>query len=397
MTDPAPVAQTFFVDEFIRENFSLDGIITVTDAKHIIARLDDEKPEGVENEAVEQVAFADLILLNKIDLVDEAELLPIETRLHTINPGAKVVRCAHSKVDPKMMIGIQAFDLEKTLEMDPEFLDTEAEHEHDPSVSSTSCRFEGFLNVNKLNRNINRVIRQWGANLFRYKGVIAVAGKEEKYVFQGVGMMFNGDFSDTKWKPMEKRECCFVFIGKDLDMKALENSFKDCQCSEELRFKVGDKVKAKRDSPDSDADGFVSGTVMGLWDSGNPYWTQLDDNEKNDVWGPIDDDDYVRVYDAPTDAYYESLAAEAPAVAPSVQTVQETKLTMVQRIARLEQTIGTNADGSLTKLPERIAALEEMAGSPLKVIVQIIDLCASSGGQAGNSAQKIASLEVEWL
>ena len=149
-------------------------------------------------------------------------------------------------------------------------------------------------------------------------------------------------------------------------------------------------MKAKRDSPDSDADGFVSGTVMGLWDSGNPYWIQLDDNEKNDVWGPIDDDDYVRVYDAPTDAYYESLAAEAPAVAPSVQTVQETKLTMVQRIARLEQTIGTNADGSLTKLPE-------MAGSPLKVIVQIIDLCASSGGQAGNSAQKIASLEVEWL
>ena len=147
LADPAPVAQTFFVDNEIRSLYSLDGIITVTDAKHILTRLDDEKPEGVENEAVEQVAFADRILLNKTDLVEATELPPIEERLKKINPSVQIFRCEQSKVDPKQLIGIKAFSLEKTLEMDPEFLNTDGEHEHDPTVSSTSTKFEGFLNV----------------------------------------------------------------------------------------------------------------------------------------------------------------------------------------------------------------------------------------------------------
>merc|ERR1719327_1171034 len=173
LADPAPVAQTFFVDEEIRKLYSLDGIITVTDAKHIITRLDDEKPEGVENEAVEQVAFADRVLLNKTDLVEEAELPAIEERLKTINPTVQIHRPQQSKVDPKLLIGINAFSLEKTLEMDPEFLNTEGEHEHDPTVSSTSVKFEGFLNVNKLNRWIGEILGTMGANLYRYKGVLS--------------------------------------------------------------------------------------------------------------------------------------------------------------------------------------------------------------------------------
>merc|ERR1712070_537690 len=100
LADPAPVAQTFFVDDDIQSKYELDGIITVVDAKHIIARLDDEKPEGVENEAVEQVAFADRILLNKVDLVEESELPPIEERLKKINPGAQIFRTQNSKLDP---------------------------------------------------------------------------------------------------------------------------------------------------------------------------------------------------------------------------------------------------------------------------------------------------------
>ena len=163
------MAQTFFVDEDIQEMYSLDGIITVADSKHILARLDDEKPEGVENEAEEQVAFADRILLNKTDLVEESELAAIEARLRKLNPTAEIFRTQQSKVDPKNLIGIQSFDLAKTLEMDPEFLDTDAEHEHDPSVASTSQKFEGFLNVNKLQRWISEIIGEMGANLFRYK------------------------------------------------------------------------------------------------------------------------------------------------------------------------------------------------------------------------------------
>jgi G3E family GTPase len=296
LADPAPVAQTFFVDEEIRKLYVLDGIITVTDAKHIIARLDDEKPEGVENEAVEQVAFADRILLNKTDLVAEAELAPIEERIKKINPSAAVLRTEQSKADPAQLIGISAFKLEKVLEMDPEFLNTEGEHEHDPRVSSTSTRFEGFLNVKKLKLWIDEIIGTMGANLFRYKGVLSVAGMEKKFVFQGVGMLFSGSFIDAAWGADEKRECRFVFIGRDLDKKALLDGFMACQCSDTLRYKIGDQVMAKvgKSSKAAGPDGYCLGTVIKQWDQGNAYRIELQDDNKTNVWGPIDEDNFVK-------------------------------------------------------------------------------------------------------
>ena len=148
LADPAPVAQTFFVDDWISSHYVLDGIITVVDSKHIIPRLEEEKPEGVENEAVEQVAFADRILLNKTDLVpEEGKLADIESRLKRINPSASIVRCQYSKVEAKTLTNIGAFDLEKTMVMDPEFLDTDAEHQHDETVTSKAIKFEGELAI----------------------------------------------------------------------------------------------------------------------------------------------------------------------------------------------------------------------------------------------------------
>ena len=291
LADPAPVAQTFFVDDDIQRMYSLDGIITVVDCKHIIARLDDEKPEGVENEAEEQVAFADRILLNKTDLVEEAELPPIEARLKKLNPSAQIYRCQQSKVEPKELVGISSFDLEKTLEMDPEFLDTEGEHEHDPSVSSTSVKFAGFLNQNELSGWIQEIIQTMGADLFRYKGVLSVAGMNKKFVFQGVGMLFSGGFVDQEWAAGEARECRFVFIGKNLDKKKLEDGFLACKCTEELRFKVGDRVKAQ---VGRGPDGFAEGIILKLWDEGNPYRIELQDADKTNVWGPVDRDHFVR-------------------------------------------------------------------------------------------------------
>ncbi|MEL0311633.1 MAG: GTP-binding protein, partial [Candidatus Poseidoniales archaeon] len=152
LADPAPVAQTFFVDEKIIDRYELDGIITVVDAKHIIQHLDDEKPEDVENESVEQLAFADRILLNKIDLVTSDELKQVEVRIKSINAFAPIYHTENSLIDPSNLINIGSFDLERTLEMDPEFLDTDAEHEHDQRVTSISSRFDGELNVNKLSR-----------------------------------------------------------------------------------------------------------------------------------------------------------------------------------------------------------------------------------------------------
>ena len=179
LADPAPVAQTFFVDEKIIDRYELDGIITVVDAKHIIQHLDDEKPEDVENESVEQLAFADRILLNKIDLVSSDELKQVEGRIKSINAFAPIYHTENSLIDPSNLINIGSFDLERTLEMDPEFLDTDAEHEHDQRVTSISSRFDGELNVNKLSRWVSALMQEKGEDLFRYKGVIAVKGKPE--------------------------------------------------------------------------------------------------------------------------------------------------------------------------------------------------------------------------
>ena len=288
LADPAPVAQTFFADERVAENYNLDGIITVVDAKHIIQHLDDEKPEGIENESVEQLAFADRIMLNKIDLVDEDELANVESRIKSINGFAPIFHTQNSIIDPKELINIGAFDLEKTLEMDPEFLDTESEHEHDDRVTSTSMKFEGELNVNKLERYIGKLMREDGENLFRYKGVLAVKGVDEKYVFQGVHMLFGGDYSRDigLWKEGETRECRFVFIGKDLDHEALQKGLLECQ-AEELRFNVGDTVYANIGE-------FAEGRILRTWDEGNPYRVEIQNEEKSNVWVPIDNDDYVR-------------------------------------------------------------------------------------------------------
>ena len=288
LADPAPVAQTFFVDDKVVERYKLDGIITVVDAKHIIQHLDDEKPEDVENESVEQLAFADRIMLNKIDLVDEEELQVVEARIKSINNHAPIYRTENSLIEPKELINIGSFDLDRTLEMDPEFLDTESEHEHDQRVTSTSARFVGELNVNKLERWIGRLMRDKGEDLFRYKGVLSVKGMDEKFVFQGVHMLFSGDFSEDigLWKEGETRECRFVFIGRNLDHKALQEGLMDC-IAEDLRFNVGDKVYANIGE-------FTEGRILKCWDQGNPYRVEIQNDQKSNVWVPIDSDQFVR-------------------------------------------------------------------------------------------------------
>merc|ERR1712146_277715 len=161
---------------------------------------------------------------------------------------------------------------------DPEFLATDAEHEHDLSVSSTSCKFEGALNVNKLQRWIQELIQTKATDLFRYKGVLAVEGMEKKFVFQGVHMLFSGGFSNevAPWKKDEKRECRFVFIGRNLDKKALNKGFMDCKAADKLRFKVGDLVKANVGE-------WANAKIIATWDDGNPYRIELEDGTMSGV------------------------------------------------------------------------------------------------------------------
>jgi len=297
LADPAPVAQTFFMDDEIEKMYRLDGICTVVDARHIMQHLDEEKPEGVENESVEQLAFADRILLNKVDLVEkdksikntEAALRKIEARIRAINSAAPIFRCKQSNVNPNEVIGLDAFSLDRVLQMDPGFLDVDGEHQHDDSVSSCSYKRERELNHTLLNMFIERLVGdvEQAQNLFRYKGVLAVRGMKKKFVFQGVHMVFSGGFVDIEWKPGEKRECRFVFIGRNLDKAALIEGFEECKAEEKLRFQVGDEVQANMGQGS-----WSRGTVLKHWDQGNPYYIQLQDGDK--VWTPIDDDRMIR-------------------------------------------------------------------------------------------------------
>jgi len=292
LADPAPVAQTFFVDEDIKRMYKLDGIITVVDAKHIMQHLDEEKPEGVENESVEQVAFADRVLLNKTDLVEPEELAKIEARIKSMNKTAEIFQCQYSKVDPKHLLNLEAFNLDRVLEFDPEFLKADPEdHQHDDRVTSVAVKFEGELNVNMLQMWIGELVGtpEKAAGLFRYKGVLAVKGAEQKWVFQGVHMLFAGGFSEDKaWGPNEPRECRFVFIGKDIDEESLKEGFMKCRVTEELRFAVGDMVEARCDG------GWKPAKVIKIWDDGHPYRLEVQDREKTNIFGPVDEDVCVR-------------------------------------------------------------------------------------------------------
>lgn len=285
LADPAPVAQTFFVDDSISAHYSLDAIVTVIDAKHIVQHLDEEKAEGVENESVEQIAFADIILLNKCDLVPERpELQKIIDRIKSMNKGAEIIETVQSKVDPKRLLNRDAFNLERVLEMEPDFLE-DGDHMHDETVSSVGFSFEYDLDQSLLQKLISKMLQEMGTDLFRYKGVLPIKGMDQKFVFQGVHMLFNGNYSTDKWAENEPRKGRFIFIGKNLDRKMLTESFEACR-AKPLRFNIGDNVYVNIGS-------FQAGIVQKLWDEGNAYRVHVT-SKGYDVWAPEDNDHYIR-------------------------------------------------------------------------------------------------------
>merc|ERR1712187_63068 len=198
------------------------------DAKHIIQHLDDEKPEGVENEAVEQVAFADRILLNKCDLVDdEKELDEVERRIRMINQTVPIKRTTNSDVDMDYVMGIKGFSLDKIVAMDDAFSEDSHDHQHDSRVSSVGIDIPGEVVQQKLNDWIGWLLREKGTDLFRSKGVLAVKGMKEKFVFQAIHMLF-ANSNQGAWQPDETKRCKMVFIGKNLNREELTSGFMKC-------------------------------------------------------------------------------------------------------------------------------------------------------------------------
>ena len=226
LADPAPVAQTFFVDDEIRAQLRLDAIVTVVDAKHLSLHLFEEKEEGVENEALEQIAFADRILVNKTDLVSEEEVVVVESHLRSINASASLVRTHMSKVDLDWILNVGAFNLERVLEVEPTFLE-DSEHLHDQSITSVGIEEEGLVDVTKLNNWLGWLLGEKGTDIFRMKGILNVAGSEQRYVFQGVHMLFDGQ-PDRAWAEGESRVNKMIFIGRNLDRDEIRQKFQQC-------------------------------------------------------------------------------------------------------------------------------------------------------------------------
>ena len=219
LADPAPVIQTFFVDEDMQSQISLDAVVTVVDAKHIWQHWEAD-------EAQEQIAFADVILLNKTDLVLPEQLDELERRIRSMNALCKIYRTRNAELEMDALLGVRAFDLNRALEIDPEFLN-ETAHEHDETVGSVALVESGELDLQKLNDWLSYLLQTQGTDIFRMKGILNIAGEDRRFVFQGVHMLFDAT-RDRPWKKSETRKNELVFIGRNLDEAQLKEDFRAC-------------------------------------------------------------------------------------------------------------------------------------------------------------------------
>ena len=221
LADPAPVAQTFFVDDDVSARARLDAIVTMVDAKHVIARLADS------HEAEEQIAFADVIILNKVDLVSAQELGEVRGRIGAINNQAKLFETTNATVPLEAILGLGAFDLARILEIEPGFLG-EDDHVHDDSITSVSVSAQAALDPKLFGPWLDTLTQRQGKDILRLKGIIAFQGEPKRFAVQGVHMLVSTDMQDREWQIGEARTSRMVFIGRNLDQAALASGFAAC-------------------------------------------------------------------------------------------------------------------------------------------------------------------------
>ncbi|MEO9459235.1 MAG: GTP-binding protein [Lentilitoribacter sp.] len=220
LADPAPVAQTFLQDEFVRSKTQLDAILTVVDAKHITVELQASR------EAKEQIAFADILLLNKVDLVDDVEA--IKNELRAINPIAKIFETKNSDIELDLILSQNAFALDRTLVKDPDFLSHHHHHHHDNDVQSFSLETEIPMDRQKFSMWMQWVLEHFGMDMLRTKGIISFDGDDERFVVQGVHQLIEG-VAQRPWGEDEKRVSQLVFIGRNLPQDIIEDGFYKAQ------------------------------------------------------------------------------------------------------------------------------------------------------------------------
>jgi G3E family GTPase len=220
LADPAPVAQTFFMDRDIARRYLLDAIITMVDAKHAMAQLDEHK------EAQEQVGFADCVLISKAELVTPAELALLKQRLVRMNARARIQTASFGDVPLERLLDIRGSNLNAILEIEPNFL-TDLNTEHDDDVSSFVFRSKQPFNMERLGEFLGAVLQVFGPELMRYKGLMWVAGVDERVVLQGVHMLMDTELG-TRWEKGEARESCVVFIGRRLPKEFILDGLARC-------------------------------------------------------------------------------------------------------------------------------------------------------------------------
>jgi len=225
MADPTPVAATFFVDTEVAKQVNLDAIVTLVDARHIAGHLDDPSLQGHDNQAVDQIVIADRIILNKIDLVDESELGGLEARVRGLNATAPIIRSSHARVQLDEILGIGAFNLASSMATEPDFLN-DHDHQHDPSLESVSFIYPGAFDRARLDMYLRGLLKSKGDDIFRLKGIIAVAGEPNRVVLQGVHRLMELRPADA-WGS-QKRESRLVFIGRNLDKDSLDRGLRAC-------------------------------------------------------------------------------------------------------------------------------------------------------------------------
>jgi len=252
LADPAPVAQTFFVDENVGRKTRLDAVVTVADAKWLSERLKDAP------EAKNQIAFADVILVNKTDLVSADELRDVEGRIRAINPYAKLHRTERAQIPLAEVLDRNAFDLDRILDIEPEFLEAEEDHDHhhahghdhhhdhdhghdhhhehshkgikhyhDEDMQSVSLKTDKPLDADKFFPWVQNLVQTEGPSILRCKGILSFKDDDDRFVFQGVHMILDGDHQ-RPWAKGEKRDSRIVFIGRNLPEDKIRQGFESC-------------------------------------------------------------------------------------------------------------------------------------------------------------------------
>lgn len=221
MADPSPVAQTFFMDEQLQQNYFLDAIVTVVDSFHI------EKNLKTVKETQDQVGFADVIILNKIDLVAPERLAEVEKMIRGINGVSRVFKTQKCSLPISEVLGIGAFDLQDRVKIDPSILEEYHDHSHDDDIQSIYIEEKRPLDLDKLNSFMALLVNELGEQVLRSKGVIYIKDNPLRVVFQGVHMTI-GSSPDREWLEDEERKTQIVFIGRHLPKDVLAEGLSLC-------------------------------------------------------------------------------------------------------------------------------------------------------------------------